>query len=171
MQRPPTAVGKANRTLRLIKHSFAHIDSKAFPLLCKTMVLPHLCNQIWGPFNVADMKLVERVQRQATLIVPELRQLPYGERLKRLQLPTLQCRHRRGDIVMTDDVQHYARTLRPRQGRPLLACSEYAHLWPSTEGRQETSDQPCPAKSLHHPSCVGLDTHWNALPEDVSRAF
>ena len=69
------AAGKANRILGLIRHSFAHIDSKTLPLHYKTLVRPQLeyCNQVWGPFNAADMKLVERVQRRATRLVPELR--------------------------------------------------------------------------------------------------
>ena len=47
-----TAIGKGNRILGLIKHSFVHIDFKTLPLLYKTMVRPHLeyCNQVWGPF-------------------------------------------------------------------------------------------------------------------------
>ena len=44
-----------------------------------------------------------------------------------------------------------------RQGRPLLACYEYAHQRPLTEGRQEASNQPCPAKSLRFSGRVGLE--------------
>ena len=102
------SVGKANRILGLFRHSFAHLDATTLPLLYKAMVRPHLeyCNQVWGPFNQADRKLVERVQRRATRLVPELRSLPYEERLRKLNLPSLKNRRRRGDMVTMFNVMH-----------------------------------------------------------------
>ena len=42
-----------------------------------------------------------KVQRAATQLVPELRKLNYNERLKRLDLTTLQRRRIRGDLIET----------------------------------------------------------------------
>ena len=42
---------------------------------------------------------VERVQRRATRIIPKLRDLPYEERLKKLNLYSLAYRRRRGDMI------------------------------------------------------------------------
>ena len=52
--------------LALVKRSFACIDTVTLPLLYKSLVRPHLeyGNLVWGPFNRADQKLVERVQRR-----------------------------------------------------------------------------------------------------------
>ena len=103
-----TAIGKANRIFGLIKHSFVHIDSKTLPLLYKAMVRPHpeYCNQVWGPFNTTDMRLVERVQRRATRLVPGSRHLPYEEPLKSLELPSLQYCRRRGDMITMFNIMH-----------------------------------------------------------------
>ena len=85
------AASKGNQMLALVKRSFACIDSVTLPLLYKSLVRPHLeyGNLIWGLFNRADQKLIERVQHRATKLVPELLHLPYLERLQRLSLPSL----------------------------------------------------------------------------------
>ena len=45
--------------------------------------------------------MIENVQRRATKQVPWLRDLPYMERLKLLNLPTLKYRRYRGDMITT----------------------------------------------------------------------
>ena len=96
------AVSKASQILGVIRRSFELLDSQTLPLLFKTLVRPHLeyGNIVWGPFNKEDQRLVERVQRRATRLVPDVRHLPYQERLRKLQLPSLQYRRRRGDVIM-----------------------------------------------------------------------
>ena len=83
-------VVKATQLLALavIRRYFAQIDEYTLPLLYKSLVRPHLefGNLAWGPSNRADQKLIERVQRRATRLVPKLRDLPYVDRLKSLRL-------------------------------------------------------------------------------------
>ena len=81
------AASKGNQMLALVR-SFICIDSVTLPLLFKTLVRPHLeyGNLIWGPFNRADQKQIERVQRRATRLVPEVKHLAYQKRLRRLNL-------------------------------------------------------------------------------------
>ena len=45
--------------------------------------------------------LVEAVQRCATKAIPELKDIPYEDRLRRLKLPSLVYRRRRGDMIQT----------------------------------------------------------------------
>ena len=96
-------VGKANRVLGLIKIGFDCLDKEMFLKLYPVLVRPHLeyCVQVWSPHWQRDIKLLERVQRRATKIVPELKDLPYEERLKRLGLTTLEERRIRGDMIET----------------------------------------------------------------------
>ena len=96
-------VQKANGVLASIKRTFKYINIDSFPVLYKSLVRPHLeyCNSIWSPYMVKDIKLMESVQRRATKIVPTLSLLPYEERLKLLDLPTLKYRRRRGDMIIT----------------------------------------------------------------------
>ena len=96
-------VAKANRMLGLIKISFACLDKPMFLNLYLVLVRPHLeyCVQVWSPYKQKYIKLLERVQRRATKLVPELRNLEYAERLKRLGLTTLEERRVRGDMIQT----------------------------------------------------------------------
>ena len=56
--------------------------------MCKAIVRPHLeyCIQAWRPYRKKDIDTLERIQRRATEMIPELRDLSYEERLKRMWL-------------------------------------------------------------------------------------
>ena len=73
------AITKANQTLGIIRHWMELLDAHVLPLLFKTLVCPHkeYGNVVWGPFNKEDQLLVERVQRRATPLVPDIRHLLY----------------------------------------------------------------------------------------------
>ena len=71
--------------------------------LYKSLVRPHLeyGNQIWNPFLKRQSRAIERVQRRATKFIKHLSDLEYGERLKKLKLPSLKYRRIRGDLINT----------------------------------------------------------------------
>ena len=52
--------------------------------LYKAIVRPHLeyCIHAWRSYRKTDIDTLERIQRRATKIIPELRDLSYEERLK-----------------------------------------------------------------------------------------
>ena len=106
-----SAIKKANSILGLIKRSFTAIDEKTLPILYTSMVRPHLeyGNIIWGPHFKGDTIAIEKVQRRATKLVPNLKHRPYKSRLEALNLPSLAYRRKRGDMItcykiMTDKV-------------------------------------------------------------------
>ena len=107
-QHAAAVTAKASQILAVIRRSFAVIDQNTLPMLYKALVRPHLeyGNLVWGPFNRADQKLVERIQRRATRMVASLRHLPYEERLRALQLPSLYYRRKRGDMIFTYQILH-----------------------------------------------------------------
>ena len=61
---------------------------------------------IWHPYLKRQSVAIERVQRRATKILSECKQLPYGERLKYLELPSLKSRRLRNDLIETFKIFH-----------------------------------------------------------------
>ena len=66
----------------------------------KAIVRPHLeyCIQAWRPYR-KDIGKLERIQRRATKMIPELRGLSYESRLLQCGLTTLETRRLRGDQI------------------------------------------------------------------------
>ena len=69
--------------------------------LYKTLVRPHLeyCSSIWSPHYEKDKSLLERVQHSFTRMIPDLLEMPYEERLKKLRLWTLAERRNSADLI------------------------------------------------------------------------
>ena len=98
-----TIVARANRVLGMIRVSFVCMNIPMFLNLYTAQVRPLLeyCVQVWSPHKRTYIKLIERVQRRATKLVPQLREKSYDERLEALGLPRLVDRRIRGDMIET----------------------------------------------------------------------
>ena len=165
-QQAAQAVFKANRILAVIRRSFCTIDASTLPVLYKSLVRPHLeyGNAIWGPFFRGDQQSVERVRRRATKLVPELRGVAYPERLRRLNLPSLYYRRRRGDMIKTYQIIHGHICIDPAQ---LLVN----HAETRTRGHPFKLVLPCATtRSRRNTFSVRIVNDWNGLPVDVVTA-
>jgi len=89
--------------LGLIKRNFKYLTVSTFVLLYKNMVRSHLdyCSSVWSPYRKGDIEALEKVQKKATEILPQLKHKNYTERLKACKLPTLHFRRIRGDMIET----------------------------------------------------------------------
>jgi hypothetical protein len=94
-------VNKANQMLGIIKRTFTFLDKETFLKLYKAFVRPHLeyANVIWCPFLKRQSKLIESVQRRATKLLRECREMAYVDRLHYLNLHSLKGRRIRGDLI------------------------------------------------------------------------
>ena len=64
---------------------------------------PHLkyYMQAIGPYTAQDIKIIEQVQRRATKLVKSIKNLSYEDRLRKLKMPRIEERLRRGDLIET----------------------------------------------------------------------
>ena len=76
----------------IIKRNFKHLTIQSFTMLYKNVVRSHLdyCSSVWSrsPYMKKDIEALEKVQKRATKILPQLKHMNYSDRLKACKLPT-----------------------------------------------------------------------------------
>ena len=87
-------VNKANAIMGLIRRSFKFLDCGMFRKLYTTFVRPHIeyAQSVWSPHLAKYVNILENVQVRATKLVDGMKGLDYADRLRKLNLPTLQHR-------------------------------------------------------------------------------
>ena len=92
--------GSTYRTLTNIRVAFHFTDKDMMKKILTSMIRPRLeyAAVVWSPHAKKDIRKLERIQRVATKMVPELRE-QYEDRLREMGLPTLQDRRERGDLI------------------------------------------------------------------------
>ena len=85
--------------MRMIKCHIVSRDINAIVRLYKSLVRLKLeyCIQAWNPSLIKDIELLKQVQHRATKLTPEIAHLSYHDRLKYLNLTSLELE----DIVKT----------------------------------------------------------------------
>ena len=83
----------------MIRRSITYKENKLIIPLYKAIIIPHLHIQVWEIYHKKDIETLQRIQRRATKIIPELRDLCYEERLKECGITTLETRRLRGDHI------------------------------------------------------------------------
>ena len=125
-------VHKANRLLGLIKRTFSYLEPQILSLLHTTLIRPHLdyaclcgLDSAWNPYQSGDIRALEQVQRRVTRACPTLfHRSYYDQQLVTLNLPSLQYRRRRMDMIMMYKI------LNGLDGLPfdLIICSVFITL-------------------------------------------
>ena len=91
----------ANAIIAQIRQSFNYFDPELVKMLYVALVRPHLefAVSVWNPYLRKDIYNIEKIQRKATRMIPNLKRKSYEHRLKVLKLTTLETRRKRGDLI------------------------------------------------------------------------
>ena len=94
-------IAKANQTLGLSKRTSTSRSPNVFTKLHKSLVRPKLKFGICVacPINKTDQAAMESVQRRITKCNKGLSVVPYLSRLRKLRIPSLTYRRKRGDVL------------------------------------------------------------------------
>src|SRR6266516_379357 len=116
---------KGNQILGLIVRTSECRDKRIMINLYKSLVRPQLdyCIQAWRPHLHKDIDKLEKVQRRATKTIEGLKGLSYEERLKRLNLTTLETRRTRADLIEVYKIMHKMEGLRVEDFFEMLHAS------------------------------------------------
>jgi len=97
------AYNKAMRTLGMINRSIVYKNKDTLLRLYKTLVRPLLeyCSSAWSPHYVKDKQLLEKAQHRFTRMVPGLAKMEYQDRLRVLNIWSLEERRNRADLLET----------------------------------------------------------------------
>ena len=92
---------KANKMLGFINRNFTYKSKDIILPLYSSLVRPHLeyAVQFWDPHLSKDIQKLESIQRRATKLIPNLRNKTYEERLRELNLFSLEKRRLRGKLI------------------------------------------------------------------------
>lgn len=159
-------VKKANSMLGIIKRNFSNMSYHSFLCLYKAMVRSHLeyAVPVWCPYKKEYIELVERVQMRATKILPNLKSLPYKDRLKYLNLPTLKYRRMRGDVI------EMFKMVRGIYDRDVILNLNFAP-YSNTRGNSfKLFQQHCKYDLRKHFFVNRVTCVWNGLPDFVINA-
>jgi ribonuclease P/MRP protein subunit RPP40 len=157
---------KGNQLVGIIRRPFKYLDKQMFTSLYKSLIRPHLeyAGTVWNPILKGDRWQIEKVQRRATKLLPEIKDLPYGERLRSLKLPTLVYRRLRGDMIQTFKILHGHEDIKVDQLFQLSTQSR-------TRGHSLKIDkQRCRTALRNHMFNQRVVDTWNALPEEIISA-
>ena len=156
----------ANGIVGQIRRSFSFLDPETFRRIFVAFVRPHLeyCQAVWSPHLLKNIDILENVQIRATKLVDGLSDLEYPERLKRINLPTLLYRRRRGDMIEvykhfnSYDSSTLSSTFNPRD-RPSRQHKFQLYTPISTDGVRGIQKN-----SFYH----RVVSVWNNLPKNVA---
>jgi hypothetical protein len=160
-----TKVKKANGIMGLIRRSFSFLDGETFKKLYTSFVRPHLeyANPVWSPHLRKHIKMLESVQERATKSVDGLKNLGYSERLKKLELPTLQHRRQRGDMIQVwKHFNSYDRSTLSSSFRPIPRVIR-KHPFQLTRNRAKDGVLGVQSNSFY----FRVANDWNELDHEV----
>ena len=157
------ARNKANRILGFISKNVSYKNKDVILKLFNAYIRPQLeyCQQARVQLNRADIDMLEGIQRKATRLIPQLRTLPYSERLKELNMFSLEQRFIRGDLI---EVYKIINNLDNIKSHNLFTFNDNSR----TRGHEFKLNKPRFNSQIRkHSFSQRVIDRWNLLPQDI----
>ena len=160
-------VGEGLAIVANIRSTFAHIDETLMVKVIKSILRPKLeyAQVVWAPHLKKHVRKLERVQRAATKLVPNLQDKEYQERLRILNLPSLEERRKRGDMIQ---LYKCVTGMDKIDRDDFVVLDEERRTRDSHELKLRLPVCTTDVKKFSFP--VRSLRAWNSLPEDIVRA-
>ena len=139
--------------------------------LYKQYVRPHLEFAVpaWSPWTVGDKELLEKVQMRAIRMVSGLQTNTYEDRLKELNLPSLETRRLHYDLCQVFKIIRCKDDVRPSTWFDLTGPAPARITRHTQDPLNINKKQPKRDLRKNFFSHRVID-HWNRLPSEVKRA-
>jgi len=167
-------VNKATGILGQLKRSFRYWTLDTCRTLYCAYVRPHLeyAAVVWSPPSKKDARLLEKVQRRATKLVPRIRNWRYEDRLAVLGLTSLHERRLRGDLIQLFKLVNGINEV--NWVNPPVNCSSLSQSGPARgiRGHARRLSGQSSTKCLQRANTFTnrVVNEWNALPAEVTDA-
>ena len=159
-------IKKSTNMSYLISRTITHKCADIMIPLFKALVRPTLeyANVVWFPSKRKDINTLEDVQRRFTKRIVGMNELSYEDRLKKLNLPSLEYRRIRGDMIETFKITHNIYDTRVSSNLlKLNKSSTRSHGFKLEKARVNTRQY----QNFFSNRVVNL---WNNLPSDIVNA-
>jgi len=155
-------VNRGNKLVGMIKRAFSFLNEETLLVLYKTLIRPIMDygNTVWFPTLKKDIRAVENVQRRVTRILPELVDLGYEERLRKLKLTTLHYRRNRMDMIQVFKILNNFDDVPSHELFDLSTTQTRGHCMKLNKPRSSKTTR---ANSF----CLRIINSWNNLPEEI----
>ena len=160
------AVAKASMSLSILRKTFKNWTPSIFKGLYTAFIRPHLeyAASAWSPYLKKDIQALENVQRRATKRVKQLKNLSYEDRLKKLNLTTLEERRTRGDLIQFFKFHSNINTINWHQ-EPTIDVSNRPRRHSNLNRLVRPPPATCPQRENFFTYRVA--SHWNSLPQKI----
>ena len=165
------AARRVNGVLGQIARAFHYRNKGTLIDLFKQYVRPHMefAVPVWSPWNLADVDLLESVQRRAVKMVSGLRSKTYEGRLTELNLMSLEMRRQKFDLVQVFKIIHgYDKVDRETWFK--LAGEAPAHVTRGTSDPLNIVQKMASTDPRKNFFSLRVAKTWNELSSELKRA-
>ena len=165
------AAGKAKFVLSQVSRAFHFRDKSVFLNLYKQFVRPHLefSVPVWSPWQEGDKLVLEKVQMKAVTMISGLQSNEYEDKLKELNLQSLEERRIRYDMIQVYKLMHNFDDIDRKQFFQ-TAGEESVRVTRQSSDALNILTTRCRTEVRRNFFTNRVAEKWNKLPENIKGA-